>query len=482
MSLSGALYNAFSGLKANARAAALVSTNISNATTEGYGRRSLALSPSVAGTHGGARIDAVTRYSDPILLADRRLSDAEFGQGGTMLRFAERFELQIGGSGTGGSLADRLTAFDNALTTAASNPASQQRLETVASTAQALGQTLNTLSSALQGAREEADRAIASEVGRLNSTLRRLDALNDDVVKASARGTDIASLLDERQRLIDGISGIVPLRVVPRDRGEVAIFTMGGAVLLDGRPTEIGFTPTATIDPGMTLAGGQLFGLSLEGRPIASGTEGMFRGGTLAAQFALRDDAAPGLQAGLDGLARDLVERLGPGGPDATLGATDPGLFTDAGTAFDPADEAGLAGRIALNALVSPGSGGAWRLRDGLGAVAQREAGDARLLHGLAGALAALAAPASAGLPPIARSFSDRLSEYASSITATRVRAEIEQSFLAAQNSGLKELEFSNGVDTDAELQRLMQIEQHYAANAQVMSAVDEMMQRLLSI
>ena len=44
MSLSGALYNAFSGLKANARAASLVSGNIANATTESYGRRTLALS------------------------------------------------------------------------------------------------------------------------------------------------------------------------------------------------------------------------------------------------------------------------------------------------------------------------------------------------------------------------------------------------------------------------------------------------------
>ena len=52
MSLSGALYNAFSGLKANSRAAGLVSTNISNATTEGYGRRTLGLAPGAVGPYG----------------------------------------------------------------------------------------------------------------------------------------------------------------------------------------------------------------------------------------------------------------------------------------------------------------------------------------------------------------------------------------------------------------------------------------------
>ena len=122
------------------------------------------------------------------------------------------------------------------------------------------------------------------------------------------------------------------------------------------------------------------------------------------------------------------------------------------------------------------------RLRDGLGAATQGEAGDARLLNGVAAALGTLSAPSSGALTPVARNFSDRLSEFASAITATRVRAESEQTFLAAQNTGLKELELAKGVDTDAELQRLMQIEQHYAANAQVMSAVDEMMQRLLNI
>ena len=53
MSLTGALSNALSGLTANTRAAGIVSANISNALTEGYGRRSLEISPNRIGTHGG---------------------------------------------------------------------------------------------------------------------------------------------------------------------------------------------------------------------------------------------------------------------------------------------------------------------------------------------------------------------------------------------------------------------------------------------
>eukprot|EP00581_Thalassiosira_minuscula_P024003 CAMPEP_0184437988 /NCGR_PEP_ID=MMETSP0738-20130409/628709_1 /TAXON_ID=385413 /ORGANISM="Thalassiosira miniscula, Strain CCMP1093" /LENGTH=42 /DNA_ID= /DNA_START= /DNA_END= /DNA_ORIENTATION= len=41
MSISSALSNALTGLTASARRAEVVSSNISNAMTEGYGRRSL---------------------------------------------------------------------------------------------------------------------------------------------------------------------------------------------------------------------------------------------------------------------------------------------------------------------------------------------------------------------------------------------------------------------------------------------------------
>ena len=43
-------------------------------------------------------------------------------------------------------------------------------------------------------------------------------------------------------------------------------------------------------------------------------------------------------------------------------------------------------------------------------------------------------------------------------------------------------MELETGVDTDAEMQKLLLIEQAYAANAKVMTAADEMIQLLLQI
>ncbi|WP_425071515.1 flagellar hook-associated protein FlgK [Sagittula sp. S175] len=481
MSLSSALNTAFTGLKANVRAANVVSTNISNATNEAYGRREIGLSALGFGSRG-VMVTGVIRQSDPVLLADRMVSDARLAHSNDMYTFARRLEDMVGESGTAGSLTDRVTAFENALLSAASNPASTQRLELVSTTARDLATSINQLSTQVQEARQMADDNIAGQVERLNAAVGRLRDINDVMVKAGATGTETASILDERQALLNEISAIVPLRVVEREQGDIALFTRSGAVLMDGLVFEVGFTPTGSIDANATLAGGQLSGLTLNGKPVSASESGMFAGGSLAAQFQIRDVEAVSRQSELDGIARDLIERLGPGGPDATLGPTDAGLFTDNGVAFVAANETGLSGRLQLNALVAPGAGGSWRLRDGLGAVTQGEVGDSALIRGISEALSTMTTPSSTSLPSLSRSFMDQASQFASAAAGDRVRTENTFFFQKAQNTALKELEMSKGVDTDQELQKLMQVEQHYTANAKVISTVDGLFERLLSI
>ena len=486
MSLSGALSNALSGLTANSRSAGLVASNIANATTESYGRRTLELSARTLGNSGGVWIDGVTRNVAPAVLADRRLSDAQSGFADEMQSFASRVETLLGPTDTAGSLVGRYAAFETALLSAATDPASDQRLKLVAQRAEDFTTMLNQISVEIQDARTDADRSIGSQVTRFNTALGRVSELNTAISDSLLRGGDPASLMDQRQRVIDDVSDIVPLRSVARENGAVALYAASGTVLLDpdfhSDPVEVSFTPQDPVTADLSIGAGTLSGLEVNGKAVNSSNDGALGGGTLGAQFQIRDIVAPDMQAAIDGIARDLIERFAPGGPDSTLGATDPGLFTDAGTAFDPLDETGLAGRIALNALVDPAGSGTWRLRDGLGAAVQGPVGEARLLRGYSDALDALMSPGSAALGSGAQSFAQHVADFHAAIAAARLRADGEQSFSSAQNTALKELELSKGVDTDAELQELLRIEQHYAANARVITTVDELMQTLMNI
>ena len=81
MSISGSLSSALSGLTAAAKAAEVVSSNIANATTEGYGRREVITTARSVGHSGqGVKIVGVYRHVDPVLLSDRRQAEAVQGE------------------------------------------------------------------------------------------------------------------------------------------------------------------------------------------------------------------------------------------------------------------------------------------------------------------------------------------------------------------------------------------------------------------
>ena len=483
MSISGALSNALSGLTASSRSAEMVSNNIANALNEGYARRELVLGArSIGGTGQGVVVTGISRAVNLALLSDRRVAQAGTGDRQTRAQFYTKLETVIGAPGSEGSLTTRGAAMETALIEAASRPESEGRLAKVADTARALANQISSAATSVQSARAGADHQIGADVDKVNAAMARVAEMNVEIRGHLSSGRDPSALMDQRQQLVDQIASVVPLREVQRDHGQIALFTTGGAVLVDGRAAAFGFTPVGVVEPDMTVATGGLSGLTLNGLPIAtSGPYSTISGGTLAANFAVRDELAPAAQARLDAVARDLVERFGS--LDPTVAPGNPGLFTDAQGAFLPINETGLAQRLALNSAADPRQGGAlWRLRDGLGAAIPGPTGNATLLSALQTALITQRQPVSGDFLPGLRSFSGLNADMLSAIGTARLSADAEASFSAAKSEGLKVQELQGGVDTDRELQDLLQIEKAYAANAKVIQTVDQMLDLLLGI
>lgn len=484
MSISGALSNALSGLTATSRMAELVSSNISNAMTDGYGRRELAVSPRLIGDYGGVTIDGVTRHMNMGIVTDRRFAQSDFSNSSRELDFLSRLETIVGTPEDDFSLSARMAQFESDLVSAASRPDVNERLEAVLRSASALTETMNGVSDNIQRMRTEADHNIATQVDQLNQTLQQVRDLNIRISTSLNQGKDPSALQDHRQVLIDQISEIVPVREVPRDRGTVALFTPGGAILLDGLAATVEFQTTNMIMPHMTVESGDLSGLSVNGIPIRTdSTMGPMRGGTLGALFEVRDEIANVAQGQVDAVARDVIERFQDSGIDPTLATGSAGLFTDDGAFFNAADEVGLAGRMSVNALVNPDSGGAvWKLRDGIGAAVPGAVGDGALLSSMVNVMSEARAPASGGFGPTMRSAAELGASFLSRVGSARELVEQQTTFASTQLSELKAQELEEGVDTDHEMQRLMLIEQAYAANARMMQAVDAMMQTLLEL
>lgn len=480
MGLTTSLNTALTGLSAAARATDVVSSNIANAQTDGYGRRTLGLATSVS--TAGVRITGVLRQSDVALLAERRMAGATEGASAVALRFIRGVEDALGAADDETSLAGRVATLDAALIQSVASPDSDSSLAAVVTAARSLADLLNTATDLVQAARQAADQDIASQVSLLNSTLSRLADLNDQIGRYGAQSRDTSALLDQRQQLIDGIAQIVPLREVARENGQISLYTLAGVALVDGgRASEIGFSRTTVITADMSLASGALSGLTVDGRAVSTTASGGFAGGTLAAAFALRDEQAPQVQRNLDAVARDMIERFAAA--DTTLAAGQAGLFTDAGGDFDPLTEAGLAGRIAVNPAVDPAQGGElWRLRSGIGAATAAAPGDSTRLSALSAALTTQRLTASGGLEAGSRNLSGLASDVMSWVAGQRLTAESTASYSAARAETLRMTEAGQGIDTDVELQDLMLIEQAYAANAKVISTIDQMFQTLLEM
>lgn len=484
MSISSALSNALSGLTASARSAEVLSSNIANASTENYGRRSLNQSASVYGFSGGVRLDGVSRNVNPVTIAERRLADAGSQLATGTNEFFQRLERVVGTPDQATSLSGLMAKFESTLATATGSPDSDVRLANISQDASRVADALNKSSDAIQDMRTEADTKIGRMVGDLNNLLEQTEAVNRRIFLAVNQGLETAGLEDERQKLVDRIGELVPIRSVPRDRGGIALFTTNGAVLLDGKAAEIEFTETGTVMPHMTAANGMLGGLTINGQAVRiDADKGALAGGAIGAQFAIRDDHGVQAQKDLDAAARNLVERFQSSTVDPTLAAGAAGIFTDNGAAFASANEIGIAGRIQLNNAVDlDGAAETWRWRDGLGAAAPGDSGDATQLNRLLDTMKNRVAPASGDYGPKSVSMVELSGKYLSSISSARVKSDQDVAFANVQLTSLEHLEKQDGVDTDQELQRLMQVEKAYAANARLIQAADEMLDALMRL
>ncbi|MHA3979935.1 flagellar hook-associated protein FlgK [Halovulum sp. GXIMD14794] len=488
MSLSTALTNALSGLRASTLEAELVSNNVANAQTPGYTKRTAELASATVGSTGaGVRVAGVALVQDPAVLASRRVAEAGLASSDVALDAATRLSDRLGQPGDPSALAQLATDFKTALQGAANDPTSDTALDNVVRAASRLTDAIGTLSTETQRMRMTADAEIAGQVQLVNDNLREIESLNRQIQMISTGGGDASALVDARKALIDEVNTIIPIREVPRENGAVALYSGNGATLLDGVAGEIGFAATPVIGQGMSVANGDLSGLTLNGRSLTVGTAGetgLADGGSLGALFTLRDTTLPAFSGQLDALAADLVTRFQDPGLDPSRAAGDPGLFTDAGAALAPGATDGLAARLELNAQVDPATGGAsWRLRDGLYAAAPGAAGDGSLLAALDDALTGARVPdATLGLAT-AGSFAQITAGFTGRIAGEQASAEIGQSHDMALATALRNQESAgSGVDTDEQMQRLLLIERSYAANAMVMSTVNDMIRSLMEI
>lgn len=481
MSLSLSFSSALSGLHVASRGTRLVADNIANAQTRGYAVRSLDQSAQVLGGAGnGVRAVGVHRDIDQGLLNEHRNAVSSAAQQGSLTQFWLELERSFGMPDEQGSLVHQIGRLEDALATAAANPESDVNLQVITNAANALTRNFNLVETTLLNQRDAADASIARDVAELNTALEEIARLNREIQRQTLLGGTPQALMDRRQALIDDVAEIIPVTEIPREDGRSLLLAQDGTVLADRGAAEFGFDRTTAISPADLVQTGALSQLRVNGKTVTSDSALMAEG-RLGAAFEIRDVLGPSAQDELDTLAADLVTRFMAPDADPTLPTGAFGLFAISGESTVPATLTGIAGRMAVNAAVDPEKGGdIWRLRAGIGAPGPGFVADNSQLSRMA---AALTRPLALGVSGIvSRSVHGHATDVVSRLSAKRLATEVNQSSADARLAAVQDTLGARGVDTDAELSKLLRLEQAYAANARVLSTVDAMLRNLMEI
>ena len=229
-----------SSLRVYQSAISNTSENIANASTPGYSKRT-ALVKEIPATYGvriggnGSAVAGVARSSDQFRVADVRVASSDLAKSESSVSWLQRIE----GALSNNQLGDRLTSFFNAASGVAADPAATApravMLENAQSVATAFTGTNNSLTAASEDLRTAGEQAAAD----LTSLASKLDQVNNQIGKSSDGSTVRASLLDQRDQLLEQMSGYVDIdvRIDNLNRATVSLGGSSGPVLVDPQGT-----------------------------------------------------------------------------------------------------------------------------------------------------------------------------------------------------------------------------------------------------
>lgn len=505
MSLEGTLSIAASGLANINRQLALVSHNVANANTPGYAAEIGVQQSMTAGGIGlGVRTGAATRDIDAALQA------ASFQQASSVAGLQRRqsalsaIDAVQGPPGQGSDLASLVGALGDQFSSLMNDPSSQVQQGRVVSAASSLAAQINAVSTAYASQRQSAQNDIVSDVGAINTALGTIGSLSSQIVAAKAGGQSTADLENQRDAAMQSLSQIVDVKFLEQPNGDTTVVTPAGLSL----PTRAQSGPLqvsgGTVAAGAYYPGGGVPGITLNGVDVTR----QLQGGRIGAELTLRDQTLPTWQAELDEFAQGLASRFAGQG---LAFFTDPaGNVPAGGGAPTQSGYIGFAGTIQVSPAIAANPS---LVRDGTTAIAGSPTGPGAFTPNPAGGPAgfttlisrvlsyALGTQVQTGVPQSAFNTSGlgpagtlsapfaapgSLQDFASALigsqaqdsASTTDRLGTEQSVQSALQA---KISAQSGVNMDAEMSNMIQLQNAFTANARVISAVQAMWTQLLN-
>jgi flagellar hook-associated protein 1 FlgK len=318
MGLSQALSTAMSGLRATQASIALVGSNVANAETPGYVRKTVIQVAGMTGDYGSSvLLNGVDRQLDEYLQKQLRTETSGAAYADIRSTYLANLQNVYGNPAEAGTIEDAFNKLLTAFQGLSTSPDSQSARIGAVSAAQTMAQTLNAATQGIQGLRANAEMGINDSIVTANNAMAQIAFINNQLQNNGKTDAATASLLDQRDQYITQLSSLMDVRTVVNDLNQVTVFTNSGVQLVGTEAAQLSFNPQGTMtpntlyntDPTKNNVGTITINFPHGGSYDLVSTNSI-RSGKIAAYLELRDNTLVKAQAQVDQLAAAMSSAL----------------------------------------------------------------------------------------------------------------------------------------------------------------------------
>jgi flagellar hook-associated protein 1 FlgK len=318
MGLSQALSTAMSGLRATQASIALVGSNVANAETPGYVRKTIIQVAGMTGDYGSSvLLNGVERHLDQYLQTQLRTETSGAVYAETRATYLANLQNVYGNPAETGTIEDSFNKLLTAFQGLSTSPDSQSARISAVSAAQTMAQTLNATTQGIQSLRANAEMGISDSVTTANNAMAQIAFINIQLQSGGKTDASTASLLDQRDQYITQLSELMDIRTVVNDLNQVTVFTNSGVQLVGTEAAKLSFNPQGTMtpntlyssDPTKSNVGTITINFPRGGSYDMVSTNSI-RSGKIAAYLELRDNTLVKAQAQVDQFAASMASAL----------------------------------------------------------------------------------------------------------------------------------------------------------------------------
>ncbi len=300
---------ALSGLKAAQNAINVTSSNISNASTEGYTRKILPQEADFAGDIPlGVNVSAIIRRVDLALVKSMTEQRSSIEALSVREKFLNRIQAFHGPSDAEQSVGASLNALKEEFIALSAEPENSLAIENVVNQAIDTATKFNQFSDLILQLRNDTQTQISESIVELNTALERIADINKQVGGLTGAGRSIADLMDQRDQALKTVAENLDVSFFTAENNKIVVMSKTGQVLADENARQLVFNPTTLLPTSYYPGGGSAgiyidstSGVELTGQPLS---------GKIGELINLRDSILPQYQAQLDELAQKTAERF----------------------------------------------------------------------------------------------------------------------------------------------------------------------------